>query len=61
MNKTETVAYGLVTGGYRVKFTNYNHECFFATKEDAQNYLIKYMAYGYKGAVETIYFHVAGN
>ncbi len=58
---TTATVYGLVVGGYRVKFTNYNHESFFATKEDAQNYLIKFMAYGYKGTVETIYFNVAGN
>ena len=56
----ETQAYGLIVGGYRVKFTNYSHECFFAKKEDAQEYLIKYRAYGYKGTVETIPFHVKG-
>lgn len=58
------ITYGLVEGGYRVKFTNWNgngSEQFFAVKIDAQNYLDKYMAYGYKGAVETIYFNVASN
>jgi hypothetical protein len=53
-------AYGLIVGGYRVRFTNYKHERFFATKEDAQEYLIKFLAYGYKGTVETIHFHVKG-
>ena len=56
------VTYGLAVGGYRVKFTNWNgngSEVFFATKEDAKYYLWKYMAYGYQGSVETIYFHVA--
>ena len=55
---TMTENYGLVVGGYRVKFTNYNHESFFATKEDAQEYLIRFLAYGYKGNVEAIYLHV---
>ena len=41
-----------------MRFTNYNHESFFATLEDAQEYLIRFLAYGYKGKVETIYLHV---
>ena len=45
-----------------MKFTNYSHESFFTTKEDAQEYLIKFLAYGYKGKVEAIEFKVkAGN
>ena len=55
---TTTMEYGLVVGGYRVKFTNYSHESFFATKEDAQEYLIRFLAYGYKGKVEAIEFKV---
>jgi hypothetical protein len=51
-------SYGLVVGGYRVKFTNYSHESFFANKEDAQEYLIRFLAYGYEGIVETIHLHV---
>jgi hypothetical protein len=51
--------YSLITGGYRVKFTNYaGSEQFFATLLDAQNYLIKFQAYGYKGSIDTIYFNV---
>jgi hypothetical protein len=55
-----TQAYGLIVGGYRVRFTNYDHETFFATLEDAQEYLIRFLAYGYKGKVETIHFRVKG-
>ena len=55
------ITYSLVTGGYRVKFTNWNNEEFFATKKDAQDFADKYSAYGYKCVVEAIYFHVAGN
>lgn len=58
---TSTQAYGLIVGGYRVRLTNYKHERFFATKEDAQEYLIQFLAYGYKGVVETIHFHVKGD
>jgi hypothetical protein len=58
-----TTEFGLIVGGYRVKFTNWlngNNEMFFATCEDAENYLAKYKAYGYKGSVQTIHFMVAG-
>ena len=56
-----TQAYGLIVGGYRVTFTNWNgngRETFFQNKEDAENFLAKYKAYGYRGEVETIHFHV---
>jgi hypothetical protein len=56
-----TDGYGLIVGGYRVTFTNWNgngRETFFQNKEDAQNYLAKFKAYGYKGEVETIHFNV---
>lgn len=54
-----TSDYGLVIGGYRVKFSNWSgSEMFFAAKEDAETYLAKYEAYGYKGSVETIWFNV---
>jgi hypothetical protein len=62
MSVSTEISYGLVVGGYRVKFTNWNgngSEQFFATKEDAQDYLAKFTAYGYKGSVETINFNVA--
>jgi hypothetical protein len=56
-----TEDFGLIVGGYRVKFTNWNegrNEKFFATWVDAQNYLLKFKAYGYKGAIDTIYLNV---
>jgi hypothetical protein len=63
MTTTTEISYGLVVGGYRVKFTNWKgsngNETFFATSVDAKNFLAKYVAYGYKGSVETIHFHVA--
>ena len=58
-----TESYGLIVGGYRVKFTNWKdgrNEIFFAKVTDAVEYLAKHRAYGYKGAVETIHFHVKG-
>lgn len=58
---TETQAYGLIVGGYRVKFTNWqngNNEKFFSKATDAVEYLAKFRAYGYKGTVETIHFHI---
>lgn len=61
MSVTAEVTYGLVVGGYRVKFTNWNGEEFFATKKDAQDFANKYSAYGYKCVVETIHFKVASN
>jgi hypothetical protein len=61
MSVATEVTYGLVVGGYRVKFTNWNGEEFFATKEDAQDFADKYSAYGYKCVVETIHFKVASN
>lgn len=42
-------------------FTNWNgngREAFFKDKEDAQNHLARFKAYGYKGTVETIHFNV---
>ena len=56
-----TQAYGLIVGGWRVKFTNWrngDNEVFFAKASDAVEYLAKHRAYGYKGTVETIHFHV---
>lgn len=56
-----TESYGLITGGYRVKFTNWQdgrNEIFFANRADAEEYLAARRAYGYKGTVETIHFHV---
>jgi hypothetical protein len=53
--------YSLVAGGYRVRFTNWrngDNEQFFGTWVDAQNYLMKFEAYGYKGKIETIYFNI---
>ena len=50
-----------IVGGYRVKFTNWQdgrNEEFFASREDAENYLLSRKAYGYKGTVETIHFRV---
>jgi len=44
-----------------VKFTNWQdgrNEEFFASREDAENYLLSRKAYGYKGTVETIHFRV---
>lgn len=58
---TSTQAYGLIVGGYRVRFTNWKEgrdEWFFASKEDAQNFASKRTAYGYKAMIETIHFHV---
>ena len=52
-----------IVGGYRVKFTNWQdgrNEEFFAVRQDAEEYLAKYRAYGYKGTVETIHFRVRG-
>lgn len=64
MTTTEqTQAYGLIVGGYRVKFTNWQdgrNETFFLNREDAEEYLATRRAYGYKGTVETIHFHVKG-
>lgn len=54
-------AYSLIVGGYRVTFTNWNgngREAFFQNKSDAENYLARYKAYGYRGEVETIHFNV---
>lgn len=59
MSATKEISYGLVLGGYRVKFTNWNSEEFFATKEDAQEFADKYSAYGYKCLVQPIHFKVA--
>jgi len=56
-----TSEFGLEIGGYRVAFTNWNgngRETFFQNKFDAIEYLNKFEAYGYKGSVETIWFHV---
>ncbi len=56
-----TDGYGLIVGGYRVTFTNWNgngRETFFRDKEDAEKYLARYKAYGYRGTVETIHFNV---
>lgn len=53
--------YGSIVGGYRVKFTNWRegrNEQFFATWVDAQNYLLKFKAYGYKGVIDTIHLNV---
>ena len=58
-----TDGYALIVGGYRVKFTNWNNgnnEQFFKNWVDAQNYLLKFKAYGYKGAIDTIHFNVKG-
>jgi hypothetical protein len=54
-------SYGLVGGGYRVTFTNWNgngRETFFQNKSDASEYLAKYTAYGYKGIIDPIFLHV---
>jgi hypothetical protein len=61
MSVSTEIVYGLVVGGYRVKFTNWNSEEFFATKKDAQDFADKYTAYGYKCVVETIHFRVVEN
>ena len=58
-----TESYGLIVGGWRVKFTNWrsgNNEIFFAKASDAVEYLAIRQAYGYKGTVETVHFHVKG-
>ena len=52
-----------IVGGYRVRFTNWQdgrNEEFFAVRQDAEEYLAKYRAYGYKGTVETIHFRARG-
>jgi hypothetical protein len=64
MTKTQeasTQAYGLIVGGYRVRFTNWKEgrdEWFFGSKEDAQDFAAKRTAYGYKATIETIHFHI---
>ena len=57
--KSEIAGMNYIIGGYRVKFTNWNAEEFFATKEDAQDFANKYTDYGYNCAIDTIYFKVS--
>jgi hypothetical protein len=43
---------------YRVRFTNWkegNNEYFFVNQEDAQAMINKYVVYGYKATLETIF------
>ena len=59
--EASTQAYGLIVGGYRVRFTNWKEgrdEWFFGSKEDAQDFAAKRTAYGYKATIEAIHFHV---
>jgi hypothetical protein len=43
---------------YRVRFTNWkegNNEYFFVNQQDAQEMINKYVVYGYKATLETIF------